>query len=480
MKYFLLPSFTSAVLIVATIQSASAIITRHDVDDKQYLDLGEQYTHSTAYIAGCAATVIDPHWLVTAAHCVAGREASIFYSKHIDKQYRVETIIVYPEYVKTNDEVHDIALVQLKDKLINSQPAKVYSNKNEVGMPVIFIGRGTYGNGKDGLIKDDGKQRGATNIVNSATEQVIGFEFTAPPQATQLEGISSRGDSGGPAFYIDENNQRWLIGVSSYQIGNGFKEGNYGVAEFYTRVSTYSDWISSVTAKNPAPTIPQHKLIDAVKSSDITLTSNDKDLLNDIAVMQEFFYQAVINNRIKSIKSAIELGAPIEQITINNVTLIEFSLQQSHNDIAKMLMYTEMGQRIAFNKESYILALFIDRFKNDDFLISGVKQLVAQGANINAQTRSGDTALIIAGWSTNNVKLIKLLIDLGADLNIANNNGDTPLIDAAYLKKPEILKILLANGANTSHKNNRGLTALDVAQQKGHQEIINKLAIDKE
>ena len=88
------------------------------------------------------------------------------------------------------------------------------------------------------------------------------------------------------------------------------------------------------------------------------------------------------------------------------------------------------------------------------------------------KTKAGDTALILAGWSTNNFELVKLLVSNGADVNIANNNGDTPTIDAAYLGKIENLRFLLKNGADTSRKNKRGNTALDVAKSKN-----NKLAI---
>ena len=48
------------------------------------------------------------------------------------------------------------------------------------------MGRGTFGNGQDGLIRDDAKQRGATNTVASANEHVIGFTFNKPETATQF------------------------------------------------------------------------------------------------------------------------------------------------------------------------------------------------------------------------------------------------------------------------------------------------------
>ena len=211
--------------VTCTVQ---AIVIRHDVEDKKYLELGEEYKESVAYIAGCAATLIDKSWLLTAAHCVEGEEDDIFTARHVDTKYRVERIFIHPKFKRINNGVYDAALVQLKDPIEAGKPALLNQRKNEVGQQVIFVGRGTFGNGRDGLIRDDNKQRGATNTVSSANEHVIGFTFDKPDIATEYEGISGMGDSGGPAFVTVDNNPI-IIGISSYQLGNGFVEGHYGV-----------------------------------------------------------------------------------------------------------------------------------------------------------------------------------------------------------------------------------------------------------
>ena len=67
---------------------------------------------------------------------------------------------------------------------------------------------------------------------------------------------------------------------------------------------------------------------------------------------------------------------------------------------------------------------------------------------------------------------------LNADLssNLANANGWTLLMLAAVEGNVEIAKLLLEKGAKTAAKNNKGQTALDIAQQKGHTafaEVLN-------
>ncbi len=453
--------------------SAEAIVIRHDVEDKQYLVLGEKYAQSVAYIGGCAATLVDVNWVLTAAHCLKGKEHSLFYVKHNDAQYRLENIFIHPQFNRKNDEIYDIALVQLKDPIETGEPAQLYQDYNENGQAVIFVGRGTYGNGKDGLIRDDYKQRGATNTVDMVNEHVIGFTFNAPPKSTLLEGISSRGDSGGPAF-IESADNLYVIGVSSYQEGKGFKEGHYGVEEFYTRISSHYTWLKSVFNSYPAPSIPEHPLITAILNNDKAAFSQslNNKVLEDKAIMREAFYQSVVLDRTELAKHLIKSGADINSLTINNVSLFEFSLQQKRKQYFKMLLQLTSRLTDVHRKESRVLPLFIARFKDDKYLLQGVKALLQQGANIDAQTHSGDTALIITGWNTNNFELFQLLVSHGANVNIPNSNGDTPLMDAAYLGKLDNLKYLLDNGVDTTLINKRGSTALQLAKSKKHEKAV--------
>jgi hypothetical protein len=456
--------------------SAYAIVIRHDVEDKQYLALGEEYSQSVAYIGGCAATLVDVNWVLTAAHCLKGKEDNLFFVKHNDSQYRIEKIFIHPKFDRKNDEIYDAALVQLKDAIEIGKPALLYQGYNENGQAVIFVGRGTYGNGKDGLIRDDYKERGATNTVDMVNEHVIGFTFNPPPKSTVLEGISSRGDSGGPAF-IELDDKLFVIGVSSYQVSKGYKEGHYGVGEYYTRVSSLYPWLKKVINNSPAPNIPNHPLITAILSNDKTALSQsiNNEVLADKAIMREAFYQSVVLDRPELANHLIKSGADINSLTINKVSLFEFSLQQKRKQYFKMLQQLTSGLTDVHRKESRVLPLFIARFQDDKYLLQGVKTLLQQGANIDAQTHSGDTALIITGWSTNNFELFQLLVSYGANVNIPNSNGDTPLMDAAYLGKLENLEFLLDNGADTTLINKRGSTALQLAKLKKNQKAVSVL-----
>lgn len=193
-----------------------AIVIRHDIDDAQYQALGDRYTSSVAYAGGCAATVISKYWLLTAAHCISGRESHFFSALHAENDYRIEKLFLHPKFRKTDNEKYDIALIQMKDPIKNITPVKLYKKDKEKGMEVIFIGRGAFGNGRDGLIRSDFIQRGATNTVLSVSDQTIEFRFNEPDKATSLEGISSRRDSGGPDINFDFNGEECVSNAYQY------------------------------------------------------------------------------------------------------------------------------------------------------------------------------------------------------------------------------------------------------------------------
>jgi len=62
-----------------------------------------------------------------------------------------------------------------------------------------------------------------------------------------------------------------------------------------------------------------------------------------------------------------------------------------------------------------------------------------------------------------NILAVKSMIEVGTNVN-AKSNGLTPLMYAARQNKVEIVKLLLANGANIKAKGDRGLTALQWAK----------------
>jgi hypothetical protein len=253
-------SFLAVVLISA---AANPIITRHDRDDAEYLRLGGQFEQVLAQLnletpgnpPDGEGTLIARLWVLTAAH--VGVEVETGHMLTIaGKECEAETTYVHPEW--DDGASDDIALIKLRRPVDGVDSAKLYPFKDEVGRVVTVVGRGDSGTGETGPSGNDGRLRGATNRVDGASDQLLWWRFDAPGDstgnATELEGISGPGDSGGPAF-AEIDGVWYLLGVSSTQStrATAGKEGVYGVTEYYVRVSSYLDWIEETINQNSLP-----------------------------------------------------------------------------------------------------------------------------------------------------------------------------------------------------------------------------------
>ena len=140
-----------------------------------------------------------------------------------------------------------------------------------------------------------------------------------------------------------------------------------------------------------------------------------------------------------------------------------------------------------------------------------MKLLIQKGANVNVE-ESGETPLLKA-IKTNQPQAVLLLLEAGANVNQPAKNGNNPLQTAVdygqveivqlFLKQPDIqinqtdsggntvlmeaakagqlemVQALVAAGAEVGIKNQRGLTALDMAKAKRHKDVMEFLTLSK-
>lgn len=116
---------------------------------------------------------------------------------------------------------------------------------------------------------------------------------------------------------------------------------------------------------------------------------------------------------------------------------------------------------------------------NEELLTAGrkgdaeaVKALLAKGADVNAKTRYGATALSYAA-DKGHLGVVRILLDHGANVNVKDTfYGETPLGWAAYRGHTDIVKLLLDKGAEAK------AGALMTAVELGHIEIV-KAVLEK-
>ena len=121
---------------------------------------------------------------------------------------------------------------------------------------------------------------------------------------------------------------------------------------------------------------------------------------------------------------------------------------------------------------------------------SALRLLVLQGADLDAMTRQGETPLICA-VRLGRIDCVRCLLDAGADIDARQKSeaGRTPLMIAAGHNNQDMVKLLLARGANPTLTDafNRAASAfVDDARRsdlksllKEHEDQANRSAFEK-
>lgn len=195
----------------------------------------------------CTATLIDAKRIVTAAHCFYGLATPSAYkfaigpnAKSPEKTYGIASIRVHSGF-NVSTVVDDIAVATLTTTATET-PVKVLDNLDSswVGASLTFVGYGV----------DNGQRQSGNGVKRSVIMPIS--EVGATQFAYETAGKNTcNGDSGGPAFFIDQAGNYLLAGITSY--GDTYCT-QYGVD---TLVPAYSGWLSvSTYAPNQATNTP--------------------------------------------------------------------------------------------------------------------------------------------------------------------------------------------------------------------------------
>lgn len=103
-----------------------------------------------------------------------------------------------------------------------------------------------------------------------------------------------------------------------------------------------------------------------------------------------------------------------------------------------------------------------------------VRQLVAQGVDIDAVLPGDGSALIVASRS-GNVAMVDALIGMGADVNHASPGDGNPLIAAAGAGQVAVIERLLSKGAMIDFVATNDETALISAVRGNHAQAVELL-----
>lgn len=208
-------------------------------------------------------------------------------------------------------------------------------------------------------------------------------------------------------------------------------------------------------------------------------------------ILEQWFNAAQTGNLavIQRLADTVDINAQYE----NGSTALIIAADFGHDNIVKYLLQLPRININAKNKDGWTALMKAADSDHENI----IRLLLTAGIDINAQNKEGNTAIIIATfWSHKTI--VTLLLYAGADPNIKNNENKTALDIASITFKPTLAALIdelnlrqWFNAAQTGNldviqrlidrvdinaKNISGETALMLASDTGHENIVRVLA----
>ncbi|XP_028852354.1 KN motif and ankyrin repeat domain-containing protein 1a isoform X2 [Denticeps clupeoides] len=200
------------------------------------------------------------------------------------------------------------------------------------------------------------------------------------------------------------------------------------------------------------------------------------------SVQQEWFrvssQKSALPNMVEDYLNAFRAVCPTVQRHIANMadgngnTALHYSVSHSNFDIVKKLLDADVCNVNQQNKAGYtpiMLAALAAVETPTDMRV--VEELFSKG-DVNAKaSQAGQTGLMLA-VSHGRMDMVKALLACGADVNIQDDEGSTALMCASEHGHVEIVKLLLAQpGCDATLSDSDESNALSIALEAGHKDI---------
>lgn len=181
----------------------------------------------------------------------------------------------------------------------------------------------------------------------------------------------------------------------------------------------------------------------------------------------EDFFIAIQRDHPDTVTSLLKQGFDPNTLDPKGRTGLMLALQQKSFLCAAALLEAPALQVDALN-DAGESALMLTVLRGE---LEMSQKLLARGAKVQ-----------LPGWSPlhyaasgPSVQAVALLLDRGADVNAGSPNGSTALMMAARYGSEDSVDLLLARGADPKRRNERDLSAADFARLGGREKLTARL-----
>ncbi len=169
------------------------------------------------------------------------------------------------------------------------------------------------------------------------------------------------------------------------------------------------------------------------------------------------------NNRQEMVDAFLKLKPQLD--------IFEAAALNKRNRVAE-LVSLDHGLAKAFSADGFT-ALHLACFFGHPNI---AEMLLRYGADPNAHSRNSmSVAPIHSAAAGRKQRAVEWLVEYGADVNAAQHGGWTALHEAVNQGNMDMVRYLIEKGAEATKKNDQGVAAVDIAKEKGHQEVLAAL-----
>lgn len=177
-------------------------------------------------------------------------------------------------------------------------------------------------------------------------------------------------------------------------------------------------------------------------------------------------FRAIENNNRSAVTKYLEQGMSPNALNLQGYTPLMMAIRNESLPMAELFLEAGADAKLRnkYNETAIMLASYHGQTEI-------VKELYVHGAAID---HTGWNPLLYAATNGHD-ETINLLLVMGADINAASDNGATALMMAVRGYHPKTVQLLLDEGADPDVQNKAGDTALDWALKRNHQALAKLL-----
>lgn len=180
---------------------------------------------------------------------------------------------------------------------------------------------------------------------------------------------------------------------------------------------------------------------------------------------------AAQEGHLGTVRLLLDRRSPIDHRAYDGHSALSAALLEAHSEVADLLMRrgADTDVRDAEGRPLLYLLVLEGRLEMAALLIE------KGGVPLESRDPEGRTALHVASWQ-GNVEMVDLLLKHGANPNAQDTEGRPPLHSAAWTGHGEVgSRLLEASGVTIDLTCHQKATALSIASQEGHANIVGML-----